>query len=134
MANRVTADDVKLIFDTNMADANLTACITSANALINSQDEMTDNLSDALLIEIERWLSAHFASAYDQRISYQKIGEASFKFQGEYKQSFYATDYGQRAIDLDSTGTLRDMTLGLQQTYIDIFEVDYPTTYADVVI
>ena len=131
MANRVTADDVKLIFQTNMADANITACITSANALINSQDDLL-TLSSALLIEIERWLSAHYASAYDQRISYQSIGDSKFKFQGDYKTSFLSTDYGQRAVDLDSTGTLRDMASGALTTYIGIFEVDYPTTYADV--
>lgn len=129
---RVTADDVKLIFDTNMENANLNACITSANALINSQDDMTDNLSSALLIEIERWLSAHYASAYDQRISYQSIGDSKFSFQGEYKTSFLSTDYGQRAVDLDSTGTLRDMASGAQTTYIEIFGADYPTDYADV--
>lgn len=128
---RVTADDVKLIFETNLGDTNLNSFIRSANVLIDSQEDMLI-LSDDVLFEIELYLSAHFASSYDQRISYQSIGDSKFKFQGEFKTLLNSTDYGQRAILLDTTGTLQDLSLGLQTAYIGVYAADYPTTYADV--
>ena len=131
MAYRVTGEQVKQIFETNLSNSAIEPFIRSANVLINSSEDMLE-LSSDLLFEIELWLSAHFASAYDQRISYQSIGDSKFSFQGEYGKSFMSTDYGQRAVALDSTGTLQDLALGLQRASIDIYEVDYPTTYATV--
>jgi len=129
MANRVTGTEVKTIFETDMIESELTPFITSVNTFINATTDLL-TLSDALLKEIEMWLSAHFASAKDQRITYQSFGDSKAKFQGEYTYGLNATDYGQRAIMLDTTGTLADIASNLQTASIVAYPVDYPTTYA----
>jgi len=129
MANRVTGTEVKTIFETDMIESELTPFITSVNTFINATTDLL-TLSDALLKEIEMWLSAHFASAKDQRITYQSFGDSKAKFQGEYTYGLNATDYGQRAIMLDTTGTLADIASNLQTASIVAHPVDYPTIYA----
>lgn len=131
MAYRVTGEQVKEIFTTDMDASAIEPFIRTANVLINSQSDILE-LSDSVLFEIELWLSAHYASAKDQRITYQSYGDSKSKFQGEYGKSFNATDYGQRAIDLDTTGTLSNLALGLQTAYIGVYEMNYATTYADI--
>jgi hypothetical protein len=128
---RVTEAQVLAIFRSDMTEAQITPHIQSANTLIGAYDDLAD-LSEAVLTEIELWLSAHFASAYDQRISYQSFSESKAKFQGEYKLGLYGTDYGQRAIALDSTGTLQDLADGIKVARIEAFGVNYPTEYAEV--
>jgi len=131
MAYRVTGAEVKEIFVTEMVADDLNPFIRASNTLINSYTDMLE-LSDTILFEIELWLAAHYASAKDQRIQYQSIGITKAKFQGEFKESFFSTDYGQRAMALDSTGTLEGLSLRLQTTSITAYPVEYPTTYADV--
>lgn len=128
MAYRVTGTEVKTIFETEMTSSDLEPFIKSANALINSQSDMLE-LSDALLKEIEEWLSAHFASSKDQRISYQDFGLSKVKFQGEYKTSLNSTSYGQTAVSLDTSGTLQDIASGVKKARITAYPVIYPSTY-----
>jgi hypothetical protein len=129
MAVRVTGAEVLEIFETNMTVAQLEPFIEIANVMIDGNEDLL-TLSDDLLDKIELLLSAHFASAYDQRISYQGYGESKTKFQGEFGKLLNSTDYGQRAILLDTTGTLQDISNGLQTASITAYPMDYPCTYA----
>jgi len=128
--SRVTASDVSAIFETNLTDSQLDVFITSANAFINAHEEMLV-LSDAVLFEIERWLSAHYASARDQRIRHQDFGNSKATFQGEYKYSFYSTDYGQRAMDFDTTGTMNNIANGKTLASIETYPISYPCKYSN---
>ena len=107
MANRTTHNKVKEIFDTNIND--LVPFITAANVMINNQlsAEITaGDISAATLIEMERWLAAHFACAYDPAVTQEKLGEATVQYQGYYGKGLESTSFGQRALALDSTGKL----------------------------
>ena len=130
MAYRVTGTEVKEIFETELTSSQLDPFIKTANALINSQSDILA-LSSALLIEIELWLSAHYASAKDQRIAYQDYGLTKVKFQGKYETALFSTDYGQTAVGLDTSGTLKDIASGVKTARITAYPVIYPSTYGD---
>lgn len=105
MAIRVTAGDVEQIFDTDLTTPQLDAFIASASALVD--DQLTgQGLSSAILAEIEKYLAAHFASARDPRESEAAAGGTRTKYQVHVGPGLSSTDYGARAIALDSTGTL----------------------------
>ena len=105
MATRVTATEVKEIFDTTLSDAQLDTFILAAN-LVVTEKLSTSGLSTAMLKEIERWLSAHLAAIRDQMPSQEKIGDASVRYQGETGMGLRFTSYGQQVMLLDTTGTL----------------------------
>ncbi len=109
MAVRVTADEVRLIIDleSSMTDEIVDAMIFSANTLINSV--CTDaSLTDTLLKEIERWVSAHFCAIRDQRLIEEDVGDARDKYQHKEDLGLRVTHYGQQAILLDISGGLAE--------------------------
>jgi hypothetical protein len=106
MANRVNANEVREIFDTNLEDENLNAFITAANLLV------TDLLigvgySTDLLKEIERWLSAHFAAHMDPVSEDEKIGDGKNKYMlGNRGMGLEGTPYGAQVKVLDYLGII----------------------------
>lgn len=109
-AVRVSIDDLKKIFDTELTDDQLYTFINTAHVLVEST-LLNASLGSDLLTEIELWLSAHFASIRDQRPAEESIGqEYRVKYQGTTGQGFQATTYGQQALALDYTGTLANLT------------------------
>ncbi len=107
MAVRVTDQEVKEIMNTNITDT--APFIIGANSMINNQlsAEITaGSVSATTLKEMERWLSAHFASAMDQQPIEEAVGEAKVKYQGYFSKGLSSSVYGQRAMDLDPTGRL----------------------------
>ena len=107
MAPRVNTTEVKEIFDTKATD--LSAFITSANLIINT-NLLTAITDEDLLKEIERWLSAHFASARYQRNRRTEMGPVTFDHQGKWELGLDSTDYGQKVKLLDSSGILANMS------------------------
>lgn len=110
MPNRVQGEQVKEVFETDLTATQLEPFITDAHNVI--QDNLvgiTNEPGAATLKSIERWLSAHFASAWDPRTVEE--GPARGKFEGP---GLADTTYGQRAIALDPTGILAglDATAG----------------------
>jgi len=104
MANRVTSDEVKEIFP--LPDSvDLTVYCDSAH-LIVEQHLGNDGLSEDLLKEIERWLSAHLASSTYSVNSKESVGEVSITKQGKWGLGLDSTDYGQKVKLLDPTGKL----------------------------
>jgi hypothetical protein len=108
MATRVTEAEVKAIIDTDLDSTAITPFITVANMIVT--DRLADEgLTDELLKEIERWLSAHFVSIRDPRMLEEKAGQASAKYalgNPGNRQGISATPYGQQALLLDPTGRL----------------------------
>lgn len=102
---RVTGTEVKAIFDTTLSASELDPFITAANLMVTSRLG-GEGLAAATLKEVERWLAAHFASANDQRVSSEKLGDASNTYQGQTGMNLDATHYGQYAKMLDPTGKL----------------------------
>jgi hypothetical protein len=105
MANRVTYADVKAIMDNcNTADATVTVFITSAHTLL---DSVAPPLSEEVLTELEKWLSAHLiASTVFRTTSDEKLGDASVKYTGQWGKKLESTPYGQMVLLLDTTGLL----------------------------
>ena len=106
MTNRVTGSEVISIFiDTDLSAAQMEFFITPANLLIT--EHLSDSsLSDALLKELERWLSAHFAATYNKRRKSEGLGDASETYDGSTGFGLDFTSYGQQVRLLDPTGIL----------------------------
>lgn len=120
---RTSKTDVKDIYDTDLSDTQLQAFIDDANVFV---DEHLSNkgLSSNILTAIEKYLSAHLASARDQRAESKDVADASVTFQGESGMHLESTQYGQRAIDFDSTGTLSQLGKGVSPSDFGAFGVD----------
>jgi len=104
---RVKSAEVVEIMDTSLTDVDV--FIHAANALVT--DRLSgQGLDDCLLKEIERWLSAHFASIKSPTYYEDKIGSSTQKkMVGTLGKGLDATSYGQQVKLLDSTGTLANM-------------------------
>jgi hypothetical protein len=115
MALRVTAAEIRAVIDYDDAIP-IDAFITAANALtdyVSSQDS-DSLLSAALLKEIERYLAAHFYESRDPQYTSRSTGGASGNFQGQFKTGLESSKWGQHAMVLDVTGTLRNLNDGKQ--------------------
>ena len=115
---RVTAAGVELIFSTTLTDAQLDAFINTATILVDvvaqNAADCDPDLSASELVEIERWLAAHFASIRDPVSLRSKIGDAeAWHFPAAvttaWGKALNLTPYGQMAVALDRTGTLANL-------------------------
>ena len=117
MASRTTSQKVQEVLmgdygpKPDGADPSLAPFVRAANLLTTRvATEATARgltLSAAELVEIETWLAAHFYAMSDQPYSEKTTEGASAKFQGKTGMHLQATKYGQTAMDLDWSGTLR---------------------------
>jgi hypothetical protein len=105
MAARVNGAEVLEIFDSSIAEADLDPFITAANLLVNEK-LISVGHSAELLKEIERWISAHFASMRDQLASEDSANDIKYEYRGD---GLKLSRYGQQAILLDTSGTLAEM-------------------------
>lgn len=111
---RVSGSDVKEILDTELTASELTPFIETAHLLINktvteASDALGVDVGSELLTRIELWLSAHFASIRDKRVTVEKVGPAEFRYEGQSGTRLDGTRYGQQAISIDPTGALSQM-------------------------
>lgn len=106
MAVRVTSGDVSpLIWDYD-ATVSLSPFITTANIVTDRLSALdTDSQLDSdTLAEIEKYLTAHFYTHCDPRLSQRKTADAS--------GSFIENSYLDTAMMLDSTGNLKKILEG----------------------
>ena len=108
MAARVTAEAVKEIISTSIANDTLdTNHIDTANTYVD--DVLAGaGLSDAILEKIELYLAAHFVALTEEggALTRKRIGEADESYADVFKGGLHMTRFGQAALALDSTGTL----------------------------
>lgn len=107
---RVTADELKVVYDSGLTDAVLEDIIDIANNLVT--DILgTSGLSSDRLKNIERYLAAHFAAFREPQrglVSAEWIAsEAKIEFSSDFGRALDATHFGQTAAMLDTTGKLR---------------------------
>jgi hypothetical protein len=104
---RVSADEVKEIMDNcTVIDAVVDTFIDASTALIDKIYADT-LITDTLLKEIERWLTAHMlASTLARTTSEEKLGDASVKYTGQWGKKLESTPYGQMVLILDPTGLM----------------------------
>lgn len=113
MAWRVTQSEVRDLIDSD-SDIDMGPFIQTANVLV---DKVTARDSGSLmsasdLLELERYLAAHFYEHRDPQVSREKTGEASATFQGEFGKGLESSKWGRTALMLDETGLLKSLDKG----------------------
>lgn len=108
MAVRTTADKVKEISDTSLGDTAIEAYIAVASEIVTNN--VTCGLTEAVLTEIERWLTAHLiASTKERQAHKEKLGLAEITYNGVFGAGLKSTSYGQTVLMLDTCGALANM-------------------------
>lgn len=109
---RTIDSKVRQIIATN-SNISLAPFIATANSLVNWLERKdVDNELDAATLElIEQWLAAHFYAHHDQLYQAKATGRASATFQGKTDMGLKSTQYGQAALNLDTTGLLAQRDL-----------------------
>lgn len=107
---RVTADQVTAIIELP-SGVDVSAFIAAATVVVNRIALADTALGDDDLLEIERWLAAHFAAIRYQRTTKEKVGDAEDNYATPAASlvGLLSTRYGQQARNLDPTGVLADM-------------------------
>lgn len=77
-----------------------------------------DVLTDGQLAVIETWLAAHFYCMRDPRSVAETVGQVAVRYQSAVDLGFNSSQYGQMAIALDTTGTLKAMSTGKRPTKV----------------
>lgn len=107
---RVTAQNVKDVIDTKLGETEIDLCILTAHVLINDEVAPKGTLSTERLELIELYLSAHFVTLRDRRVASQNLADGStLSYEGQTGLYLTSSHYGQTAILLDSTGTLKTL-------------------------
>jgi len=120
MAWRVSQEDVRGIIETD-ASISLAPFLDTATALtdyVSSQDS-DSKLTTALLVQVEKYLAAHYYAHREQLYAESQTLDAKAKYQGDWGRGLSSTQYGQAAIDLDVSGTLRRIDKGVVGVGID---------------
>lgn len=105
MIPRVDPVDVREIMETSLTDIQLEAFTMAATLLINEKLS-SSGLSDDLLFEIERWLTAHFATSREKLTTSESMGGASDSYAVQIGLGLNGSFYGQQVKLLDSSGIL----------------------------
>jgi hypothetical protein len=112
--SRVTPEEVKAIIDTDLSDPVIQIWIDAANTIVTANAECIGG-DEALLTQVELFLSAHNVGMLDSDIRNQIKKEGPDGFQTEYMQSANVSDelinstvYGQQANRL-SNGCLANV-------------------------
>jgi len=85
--------------------------ITAASALVDDVAAASD--LDATRLElIERWLSAHFYCMRDPRTTQERAGPVGASYQSSVGPNLSTSHYGQMAMTLDTSGTLKTLSRG----------------------
>lgn len=91
------------------AGIDLAPFIETAAALVDRVEQAGLQNSDRLEL-IERWLAAHFYTVRDPRTTSESAGPVSATYQSVVGPGLRTSQYGQVAITLDETGTLRKIS------------------------
>ena len=124
MANRTTYAEVIKIIDTDLAQTSVEAQLDAANLFVTNHLQGS-GLNTATLTMIEKYICAHFMTAHDMRSSKEKAGEVEQDFQYKIGFSLNQSKYGQIAMDLDSTGTLKNIANTKRKASLNTIGVEY---------
>lgn len=107
---RVTEQEVSAIIKID-GTLSVAPFIDVATALVDYVVAQDANsiLTSALLIQIEKFLAAHFYAHRDQQYIQKKTGDASAAFQLKVDLGLNSTQWGQTAMRLDVSGTLASL-------------------------
>lgn len=107
---RTTNTEVKAIMDTDLTDDQIDGYIESATALVDSWFDGVA-ATETMLKEVERWLTAHLiAISRERQAKEEGAGGAYIRYAGLFGTGLKTTSYGQTAIEIDVTGTLKKVS------------------------
>lgn len=114
----VNLQDLKNVFDTELGDDPLNLHIDAAERLVERElsGQSTDLQNDVAL-----YLAAHFASVQERREDSASFGDVEIDFEGDTGMGLSSSHYGQTAIDLDTTGTLRRIDEGRKTAQVELY-------------
>ena len=100
--------------DNYVSGDSVDAAIDAATLLVDRVSTLDTGsvLSSAALEMIERYLAAHFYAISQQIPESEGVGKSSTKWQGRTAMGLDFTQYGQHAMLLDFTGTLKSINAG----------------------
>lgn len=104
---RVSVSEVTAVINTNLTDPQVSGFIDDASLWVD-ENLLNDNLSDALLKGIEKYLACWLVTLRDPRLRRARFGDADETRQMDDKIS----EYLKAAIALDPTGKV-------QQSFVD---------------
>lgn len=116
MAMRTTAEKVREMLGPNYDSATtpkLTLMIRMANALVSrvvtcAANKDYTHSSDELEL-LEMMIACHYYTVQDKAYSSRSDGGASGSFQGQTGMGMESSDFGQSAMDFDTSGCLRNI-------------------------
>ena len=107
---RTNAQEVQSILGAE-DDPNVATQIETAAALVDAQLAGRPQLTETLLRQIEAWLAAHFYSHTNQKynIGGEVLGDSNVSYNAKtgVNTGLMNSRFGQTAISLDPTGTLK---------------------------
>jgi hypothetical protein len=113
---RTTVEAVQGILQSDydwIVEPDLTGYIETASNIIDQclygACEKRVPLSDTTLELMERWLAAHCYVQFDQTYTERRTLRAQGRFQGQTGMNLESSKYGQTAIMLDPSGTLKNI-------------------------
>ena len=122
MAARATEAMVKQIIDTDLTDEQVTPFLAVANKMVT--DLLSgESYSTEMLLEIERWLAAHFVSVRDPQVTQEKIGDVQATYEGKTGMGLKSTRYGQQAIEIEHHGILAQVASGKRPAEVKAIDV-----------
>ena len=104
---RATVSDVRLVLPAivDLSDDQLAAAIAAASCIIERLEEYC-SFTDACLLQIEIYLSAHYAATVDNSLSIESEKDAcsggSIKYGFKFGEGIKGTPFGQMANTLSS--------------------------------
>jgi hypothetical protein len=121
MAVRVDDEEVEAIIDVE-SHIDTNAFIATANIMVDEY-LADEGLGDSILIEIEKYLAAHFIAIRQGILKAEDFGDAKDEYAIEVGKGLDATPYGQQVKVLDPSGLLASSTA--RRAGIATIEIDY---------
>lgn len=103
--SRITDTEVKNIINSEITD--ISEFISTADLIVSEQLEGKGLTEDRLKL-IELYLAAHYLTLREKQTRYEQYGAAANAYQGKTGMFLLSSFYGQTAVELDTTGTLRE--------------------------
>jgi hypothetical protein len=112
MSVRTTKTSVKAVIDTVLEDHEIDPLIEMANRIV-TRTVGSEGLTDALLKDIETWLTAHLIAIGKERQPLsEKVGDIWLTFEKTGMKSFLeSTRFGQMVLFMDTSGKFQTSSM-----------------------
>ena len=105
----VTEEEVHEIIDIDSSVTSIDPFITVAHLIVENVIGSSPIMTNEMLKEVERWLSAHFVCIRDPRATSEGANGLSISYEGQPGKFLQSTRYGQQACLLDLSGSLANL-------------------------